>query len=132
MEVQVASGNGAEATDLSRTEMLHMDHTYVPNRGELRNIFCQTLESVQGHSIIMHTMDTGDDRPIDYLNIPAEANPFLGYRVVRTYEEYAASSTTQLRSILHASVYSGLKTTIPMISSMGGTLWVKKKPARAK
>lgn len=34
-------------------------------------------------------MDIGGDKPVDYLNIPAEANPFLGYRAVRIYEEYA-------------------------------------------
>ncbi|MBW6054842.1 hypothetical protein HTZ85_11320 [Escherichia coli] len=42
----------------------------------------------------MRTMDIGGDKPVDYLNIPAEANPFLGYRAVRIYEEYASLFTT--------------------------------------
>jgi phosphoenolpyruvate-protein kinase (PTS system EI component) len=29
-------------------------------------------------------MDIGGDKPVAYLNIPAENNPFLGYRAVRT------------------------------------------------
>ncbi len=47
-----------------------------------------------GRSIIVRTMDIGGDKPVDYLNIPAEANPFLGYRAVRIYEEYASLFTT--------------------------------------
>ncbi len=77
--------------------MLYMDCTSAPGESELYNIFCQALESANGRSIIVRTMDIGGDKPVDYLNIPAEANPFLGYRAVRIYEEYASLFTTQLR-----------------------------------
>ncbi|WDB34096.1 putative PEP-binding protein [Escherichia albertii] len=73
------------------------------------------------------------ERALDvHLNIPAEANPFLGYRAVRIYEEYASLFTTQLRSILRASAHGSLKIMIPMISSMEEILWVKEKLAEAK
>ena len=72
--------------------MLYMDRTSAPGESELYNIFCQALESANGRSIIVRTMDIGGDKPVDYLNIPAEANPFLGYRAVRIYEEYARCS----------------------------------------
>ncbi len=98
--------------------MLYMDRTSAPGESELYNIFCQALESANGRSIIVRTMDIGGDKPVDYLNIPAEANPFLGYRAVRIYEEYASLFTTQLRSILRASAHGSLKIMIPMISSM--------------
>ncbi|MBZ8669849.1 phosphoenolpyruvate--protein phosphotransferase [Escherichia coli] len=103
-----------------------------PGESELYNIFCQALESANGRSIIVRTMDIGGDKPVDYLNIPAEANPFLGYRAVRIYEEYASLFTTQLRSILRASAHGSLKIMIPMISSMEEILWVKEKLAEAK
>ncbi|HAF52812.1 MAG TPA: phosphoenolpyruvate--protein phosphotransferase, partial [Leclercia adecarboxylata] len=132
VEAQAAFGNGAEAVGLFRTEMLYMDRTSAPCENELYNIFCQALESVQGRSIIVRTMDIGGDKPVDYLKIPAEANPFLGYRAVRIYEEYAALFTTQLRAILRASAHGHLKIMIPMISSMEEILWVKEKLAEAK
>ncbi|STF84895.1 multiphosphoryl transfer protein 2 [includes phosphoenolpyruvate-protein phosphotransferase);phosphocarrier protein Hpr; fructose-like specific PTS system EIIA component] [Escherichia coli] len=72
-------------------------------------------------------MDIGGDKPVDYLNIPAEANPFLGYRAVRIYEEYASLFTTQLRSILRASAHGSLKIMIPMISSNGRDLMGERK-----
>ena len=132
VEAQAAFGNGAEAVGLFRTEMLYMDRASEPSESELYNIFCQALESAEGRSIIIRTMDIGGDKPVDYLNIPAENNPFLGYRAVRIYEEYSALFTTQLRAILRASAHGSLKIMIPMISSMEEILWVKEKVAEAK
>lgn len=132
VEAQAALGNGAEAVGLFRTEMLYMDRTSAPGENELYNIFCQALESINGRSIIVRTMDIGGDKPVEYLNIPAENNPFLGYRAVRIYEEYSTLFTTQLRAILRASAHGSLKIMIPMISSMEEILWVKEKLAEAK
>lgn len=132
VEAQAAFGNGAEGIGLFRTEMLYMDRSSAPGENELYNIFCQALESANGRSIIVRTMDIGGDKPVEYLNIPAENNPFLGYRAVRIYEEYAALFTTQLRAILRASAHGNLKIMIPMISSMEEILWVKEKLAEAK
>ncbi len=70
MEAQAAFGNGAEGVGLFRTEMLYMDRTSAPGESELYNIFCQALESANGRSIIVRTMDIGGDKPVDYLNIP--------------------------------------------------------------
>jgi len=132
LESRTAFDNGAEAIGLFRTEMLYMDRASAPCENELYNIFCQALESAGERSIIVRTMDIGGDKPVDYLNIPAENNPFLGYRAVRIYEEYAALFTTQLRAILRASAHGSLKIMIPMISSMEEILWVKEKLAEAK
>ena len=132
VEAQAAFGNGAEGVGLFRTEMLYMDRSSAPGENELYNIFCQALESANGRSIIVRTMDIGGDKPVEYLKIPAENNPFLGYRAVRIYEEYAVLFTTQLRAILRASAHGSLKIMIPMISSMEEILWVKEKLAEAK
>ncbi|HEO9145319.1 MULTISPECIES: phosphoenolpyruvate--protein phosphotransferase [Enterobacter] len=132
VEAVAAFCNGAEGVGLFRTEMLYMDRTSAPGENELYNIFCQALESANERSIIVRTMDIGGDKPVEYLNIPAENNPFLGYRAVRIYEEYATLFTTQLRAILRASAHGNLKIMIPMISSMEEILWVKEKLAEAK
>lgn len=132
VEAQAAFGNGAEGVGLFRTEMLYMDRSSAPGEDELYNIFCQALESAGQRSIIVRTMDIGGDKPVDYLKIPSENNPFLGYRAVRIYEEYATLFITQLKAILRASAHGNLKIMIPMISSMEEILWVKEKLAEAK
>ncbi len=131
-EAQAAFGNGAEGVGLFRTEMLYMDRASAPCENELYNLFCQALESANARSIIVRTMDIGGDKPVEYLNIPPENNPFLGYRAVRIYEEFSTLFTTQLRAILRASAHGSLKIMIPMISSMEEILWVKEKLAEAK
>lgn len=131
-EAQAAFSNGAEAVGLFRTEMLYMDRTKEPSEDELYNIFCQASDAAKGKPIIVRTMDIGGDKPVDYLNIPAENNPFLGYRAVRIYQEYLPLFQTQLRAILRASAHGALKIMIPMISSMEEVLWVKEKLAEAK
>lgn len=132
VEAPGAFHNGAQAVGLFRTEMLYMDRASAPSEDELYNIFCQALEPAKGRSIIVRTMDIGGDKPVEYLNIPAENNPFLGYRAVRIYEEYSALFSTQLRAILRASAHGKLKIMIPMISSMEEILWVKEKLSEAK
>ncbi|GAB3518022.1 phosphoenolpyruvate--protein phosphotransferase [Photobacterium alginatilyticum] len=125
IEAEPAFNNGAESIGLFRTEMLYMDRTTAPDEDELYNIFCQALEAAGDKSIIIRTMDIGGDKPVDYLNIPTENNPFLGYRAIRIYEEYIKLFKTQLRGILRASAHGSLKIMIPMISSVEEILWVK-------
>ncbi|MDF6012299.1 phosphoenolpyruvate--protein phosphotransferase [Vibrio harveyi] len=125
VEVKAAFANGAEAVGLFRTEMLYMDRTCAPDEDELYNIFCQACDAANGKSIIVRTIDIGGDKPVDYLNIPAENNPFLGYRAVRIYPEFIEMFKTQLRAILRASAHGNLKIMIPMISSLEEILWVK-------
>jgi len=114
VEASAAFGNGAEAVGLFRTEMLYMDRASAPSEDELYNIYCQATEAAAGKTIIVRTMDIGGDKPVNYLNIPAENNPFLGYRAVRIYQEFLPLFHTQLRSILRASAHGALKIMIPI------------------
>ncbi|MGL6017883.1 MAG: phosphoenolpyruvate--protein phosphotransferase [Gibbsiella quercinecans] len=132
VEAKAAFANGAESIGLFRTEMLYMDRTTAPTEDELYNIYCQAVEAAAGKPIIVRTMDIGGDKPVDYLNIPAENNPFLGYRAVRIYQEFLPLFHTQLRAILRASAHGPLKVMIPMISSMEEILWVKDQLAEVK
>ncbi len=132
VEAAAAFGNGAQAIGLFRTEMLYMDRPNAPSEDELYNLYCLAMTSAKHRSIIVRTMDIGGDKPIDYLNIPHENNPFLGYRAVRIYQEYLTLFHTQLRSILRASAHGPLKIMIPMISSMEEILWIKEQLAEVK
>ncbi|WP_409422107.1 phosphoenolpyruvate--protein phosphotransferase [Pseudaeromonas sp. ZJS20] len=132
VEAATAFAQGAESVGLFRTEMLYMDRASAPDENELYNLFCQAMAAADGKSIIIRTMDIGGDKPVAYLSIPAENNPFLGYRAVRIYQEYLALFHTQLRAILRASAHGPLKIMIPMISSMEEVLWVKEQLAEVK
>lgn len=132
IEAAAAFNSGAEAIGLFRTEMLYMDRHKAPTEDELYNTFCQAIDAAGQRSIIIRTFDIGGDKPVNYLNIPAENNPFLGYRAVRIYQEYLTLFRTQLRAILRASAHGKVKIMIPMISSMEEVLWVKEELADIK
>lgn len=76
-------------------------------------------------------MDIGGDKSIPYLNIPQEENPFLGYRAVRIYPEFAGLFRTQLRAILRAASFGNAQLMIPMVHSLDQILWVKGEIQKA-
>jgi fructose-specific PTS system IIA-like component len=69
---------------------------------------------------------------VPYLNLPLEANPFLGYRAVRFYEEQHALVATQLRAILRAAALGNVQLMVPMVSCVEEVRLVKSMIARAK
>lgn len=105
LEAPGAFANGAEGVGLFRTEMLYMDRDSEPDEQEQFEAYQQVLLAAGDKPIIFRTMDIGGDKSIPYLNIPQEENPFLGYRAVRIYPEFAGLFRTQLRAILRAASF---------------------------
>ncbi|EIY6939453.1 multiphosphoryl transfer protein [Escherichia coli] len=91
----------------------------------------QVLLAAGDKPIIFRTMDIGGDKSIPYLNIPQEENPFLGYRAVRIYPEFAGLFRTQLRAILRAASFGNAQLMIPMVHSLDQILWVKGEIQKA-
>lgn len=116
---------GAEAIGLFRTEMLYMDRNSAPSEDEMYRIYKTTAQAAQGRRVIVRTIDIGGDKPVDFMNIPKEENPFLGYRAVRIYDEFLDLFKNQLRAILRASAFGRLNIMIPMVSSVEEIRWVK-------
>jgi multiphosphoryl transfer protein len=117
-EVGAAVDQGAEGIGLFRTEMLFMDRKAPPGEEEQFGIYAQAAKSAGGRTVIIRTLDIGGDKPISYLNLPPEENPFLGYRAIRLYAEYPELINTQLRAILRASTLGNLKVMFPMVCSV--------------
>ena len=109
---------GADGIGLYRTEFLFMDRPNAPSEEEQLAAYRQVLETMQGKPVIIRTLDIGGDKVIPYMNIPAETNPFLGYRAIRICLRQPALFITQLRSILRASVYGQVRIMYPMITSL--------------
>ncbi len=127
VEAKPAFEKGAEGIGLFRTEMLFMDRKTAPDENEQFDAYKQVLEAAEGKSVIIRTMDIGGDKPIEYLRLPEEHNPFLGYRAVRIYPEFLTLFHTQLRAILRAAKFGHAKVMIPMIQSIEEIRWVKNQ-----
>lgn len=113
-----AERNGAEGVGLFRTEFLFMDRDHLPDEEEQLASYRAVAKAMNGHPVIIRTMDIGGDKDLPYLDLPHEMNPFLGWRAIRISLERREILHTQLRAILRASAFGKLRIMFPMIISV--------------
>lgn len=115
-EVRIASESGAQGCGLFRTEFLFLDRATAPSEQEQFEIYRSILAEMPDVPITIRTMDIGGDKPIPYLALPAEDNPALGLRGLRTSLWRDALFDTQLRALLRAGCADRLHILLPMIN----------------
>src|SRR6476620_12688948 len=76
------------------------------------------LDIGKNHPLIIRTLDVGGDKPLAYLPIPKEDNPFLGERGIRVGLDRPEILRTQLRALLRASEFGKLHIMFPMIATL--------------
>jgi multiphosphoryl transfer protein len=131
-EVSAACANGAEGIGLFRTEMLFIGKDRAPSEEEQFEIYKAAAKAAGQRPVIVRTIDIGGDKPVPHLNLPAESNPFLGYRGMRIYAEHRELFRTQLRAILRASAFGKLQIMAPMVSTIEEVVWLKAQVAQAQ
>lgn len=109
---------GAEGVGLFRSEFLFMNRQDVPSEEEQFEAYRQAAVTLKDRPLIIRTMDVGGDKSIDYMKLPHELNPFLGYRAIRISLDRPELFRTQLRAILRASHYGQVKVMYPMIATV--------------
>lgn len=109
---------GGEGIGLFRTEFLYMDRMDLPSEEEQFTAYKEVLEALNDKPVVVRTLDIGGDKNLPYLKLPAEMNPFLGYRAIRLCLDHQELFRTQLRALLRASVFGNLKIMFPMIATL--------------
>lgn len=125
-DLEAFNRNDGEAIGLYRTEFLFMDRPSMPTEDEQYHAYSAVIRGLKGKNCIIRTLDIGGDKKLDYLDIGAEANPFLGYRAIRICLREQDLFKTQLRALLRASAHGPLSIMFPMISSLEEIIEVKK------
>ncbi|MDB5015776.1 MAG: ptsP [Mucilaginibacter sp.] len=110
--------NGGEGVGLLRSEMLFMERDSFPTEDEQFEFYKQVALRSKNKPVIVRTIDIGGDKQLSYFNLPAEQNPFLGYRAIRICLNRTDLFITQLKAILRASAFGNLKIMLPMISGI--------------
>ncbi len=118
--------NGAEGIGLYRTEFLFMENDHLPDEEEQFRIYHQMAELLGNRGITIRTLDIGGDKTVKHMELPKEANPFLGVRGVRYCLRKPEIFRTQLRAILRASAAGQFRIMIPMVSTLEEVRSVKK------
>lgn len=110
--------NDGEGIGLYRTEFIYMESTDYPTEDEQYEAYKVVLEKMDGKPTVIRTLDIGGDKELDYLDLPEEMNPFLGYRAIRLCLDRTDLFKTQLRALLRASVHGDLRIMFPMIATI--------------
>lgn len=118
-DAEKAIALGGEGVGLLRSEFVFMERDSAPSEDEQTEIY-ESIARVLGpeRPLIIRTLDVGGDKPLPYLSIPHEENPFLGERGVRIGFDRPEILRTQLRAILRASHAGKVKVMFPMIARL--------------
>lgn len=108
---------GAEGVGLLRTEFLFVDRATMPDEEEQYSAYRAIADVMGQRPLIIRTLDIGGDKPLPYLDLPPEANPFLGVRAIRLSLRHPHLFQPQLRAILRAGVGRNVKIMFPMVAS---------------
>ena len=114
-DAQKALENGAEGVGLLRTEFLFLDRLTPPTIDEQLEVYKSIATLMKDKPLIIRTLDIGGDKPLKYLDIAKEENPFLGERGIRLCLNRIKLLEDQLTAILKASVFGNIKIMFPMI-----------------
>lgn len=117
---------GAEGIGLLRTEFLYVDRDTMPSEEEQYEAYLKVAEIMGGKPVIIRTLDVGGDKPLSYVPMEKEENPFLGVRAIRLQRLYPELLKSQLRAILRAGVKGNLKVMFPMVANLDEIRWVKR------
>lgn len=130
-ELEPAFSNGADGIGLFRTEMLFAKE-HPPSEDEQFEIYAQAARAARGRPVVLRIFDIGADKPAPYLKLPAEDNPFLGFRGVRLYEQHQELVQAQMRAILRASAFGRVHILVPMVATREEIVWVRAQLAQAQ
>lgn len=108
---------GCEGVGLYRTEFLFMGRNLPPGEDEQAELYRQVVQQCGQSLCIIRTMDIGGDKPLAYLDIGQEDNPFLGWRAIRISLDRPELFVTQLKAILRAGVSGKVAIMLPMVIS---------------
>ncbi len=117
-DAEQAVKSGAEAVGLLRTEFLFLNRETPPTEDEQYEVYRDIVVAMQGRPVILRTLDIGGDKPLPYIEVPPEQNPFLGDRGIRLCLARPELLRTQLRAILRAAAHGRLLIMFPMVSDL--------------
>ena len=127
-EAAAAFAAGADGIGLLRTEFAFAGRASAPGEDEQAEAYAEVLRAAGDAPVVIRLADIGGDKPLPYVPIPDEANPFLGIRAIRLAETHPELFATQVRAILRASLVAGRPASImaPMVADAADVAAVRR------
>ena len=115
-----ASKTLADGVGLFRTELLYLSSSHEPSIEQQAKTYSEILKAAPEGPIVVRTIDAGSDKPVPFLNMPAEENPSLGVRGYRLLADHREFVEGQLKALELARQESGREVWVmaPMIATV--------------
>jgi phosphoenolpyruvate-protein phosphotransferase len=132
-EAERAVALGAKGVGLFRTEFLFVERPAAPSEDEQLEANLAVVEAFHPGPVTIRLLDVGGDKPIPWLPIPPEPNPFLGVRALRLAAEQPDLFVTQLRAAMRAADGAArVKVMAPMVADASDVAVLEDLAARAR
>ncbi len=117
-DASAAVAAGADGVGLLRTEFLFLGAAAMPGEDEQAAAYEAVAAALGGRPLTIRTLDAGADKPLPYIPLAAEANPFLGVRGLRLSLLHPEQLRCQLRALLRVAAGRPLRIMLPMVSTV--------------
>jgi phosphocarrier protein FPr len=122
VDARSAFAGGADGAGLVRTEFLFLGRSSAPDIDEQEQEYAAIADALGGRRTIVRSLDVGGDKPLPYLQMPSEANPFLGLRGLRLGLDRPGLLHDQLVALCRVARRTPLGVMFPMISTLSELL----------
>ncbi|MBI9020691.1 MAG: phosphoenolpyruvate--protein phosphotransferase [Verrucomicrobia bacterium] len=118
-DVQQSIKLGGGGIGLLRTELLFQSRSQAPSEEEQEQVYRNMLTTLGTKgALVVRTLDVGGDKPLPYLPIPKEDNPFLGERGIRVSLSRPELFRAQIRALLRSADAGELEIMFPMVTTV--------------
>lgn len=114
-DVRLARAVDADGIGLFRTEILFLKESRLLSEDEQYGLYRQVIELMGGKPVVFRLLDVGGDKPLPFLHIEEEANPYLGWRGARFLLGSPDILRMQIRALARASAHGHVKIMFPMV-----------------
>jgi len=122
VDARAAFDAGADGSGLVRSEFLFLCRSAAPDIEEQEQEYAAISAALGGRRMTVRSLDVGGDKPLPYLSVPVEANPFLGLRGLRLGLDRPALLRDQLVALCTVARAAPVDVMFPMVSTVSELL----------
>jgi phosphoenolpyruvate-protein phosphotransferase/dihydroxyacetone kinase phosphotransfer subunit len=116
-DARIAADHGADGAGLVRTEFLFLNRDRAPDLDEQIAEYRAIADAFDGRRVTLRTLDVGGDKPLTYLPVAVEENPFLGNRGIRLSLDRPDLLREQLAAICQVARQAPISVMFPMVAT---------------
>ncbi len=124
--IEGARSSDAEGVGIFRTDYLYVKRKNPPSEDEQFSVYKTIMRAFDGRPVTISAANLSSEKSIDYLDIPKENNPAIGYKGIRVLLDNKELFMTQLRAMYRASVFGELSILLPMVNNTEEIDYVKR------